>query len=635
LKSTFPFRFAAPLAVAVALCGGVGLAQTTFPPVGNVCAGGHLFICAPASKCCVSTDPADDHFCQQVAGDATTPMSWNSYSLDGSCVYGVYPEHVLCQDQGRFGTCELSSFTFEAHACSEAEQVSCPGPTCGTYFASTYCKLDDVVDADEPPSTPPADPYPALHPKDTVFMGSALNGQGTCLYRSAGPITLMVLIDRVVGDTDPQGMLLDPSTLVANGIVTSSALLTLPAWDVDYSASVQNYAPERDRITINGQDIGPGGGKTYLNGSDKTWTLNKYSVPIEVLHFGTRVPGHASIPGVNLINISIDEANASGGKEPWCTSADWAALSFDALAPVVMVHGNNSSGAFFTDFDFVRPFKDQKFPYDNSIFMPTDYIWVHSQELKALIPDVAREFGSRHVHLVVHSKGGLDSRDFLAWTIPPNFGVFSLISLSTPHHGSVGADYQLDSVGANPFFSDSFWRTVMSKAVPPDHGTENLRVSYVRQFNIANDPLLPTQFTVDEVTDPVSYLAISADANLDGSSIAGVPTITLDEVQGTPIPKVPVIAGTAGTILYNTLYSVAETRLCTKSVGGRSVKAVCETATESGQVNDIAVTRTSANHPRFVEIAFVKANHATIARPDVGQIVIQAIKAIQPLQEPQ
>ena len=73
--------------------------------------------------------------------------------------------------------------------------------------------------------------------------------------------------------------------------------------------------------------------------------------------------------------------------------------------------------------------------------------------LGVFIPALAAEFGAKHAHLVAHSKGGLDVREFLASTIPPNFGVLSLTTLSTPHHGSVGADYALDSASANSAFS--------------------------------------------------------------------------------------------------------------------------------------------------------------------------------------
>src|SRR5204862_2296448 len=103
----------------------------------------------------------------------------------------------------------------------------------------------------------------------------------------------------------------------------------------------------------------------------------------------------------------------------------------------------------------------------------------HGGLLATLVSAKAKEFGARHGHIIAHSKGGLDTRDFLARTIPANFGVLSLITLSTPHHGSVGADYSLDAQNANSLFSDNTTRTKLAQWAPPDVGTTNLRVSFV------------------------------------------------------------------------------------------------------------------------------------------------------------
>jgi hypothetical protein len=303
-----------------------------------------------------------------------------------------------------------------------------------------------------------------------------------------------------------------------------------------------------------------------------------------------------------------------------------------------MVHGNNSNGAFFSDFDFIQPFQQLKIPFDNSINMATASITAHSSLLASLIPQKAAEFGARHAHVVAHSKGGLDTRDFLARTIPSNFGVLSFTTLSTPHHGSVGADYVLDSVGADALFSDSTTRVLMAKATPPDAGTPNLRVSFVAAFNAANLPLLPQTFTVDGDTRPVVYKSFSADANLDNSvSIFGNPTIQHNETAGTGQPGlVPdFVWSTALQSVYRLLGDVASTRLVVMTIPDpetglpMTVYAVRETPTTSFQLNDFLVTNASARLAGFSEIASVKANHATMANPSVGQMAVTAIRAAQ------
>jgi triacylglycerol lipase len=142
-------------------------------------------------------------------------------------------------------------------------------------------------------------------------------------------------------------------------------------------------------------------------------------------------------------------------------------------------------------------------PFDNSIDMTTAPIADHATFLAFAIPAKAAECGARHVHVVAHSKGGLDVRASLALlanlNLPLNFGVLSLTTLSTPHHGSVGADYSFDAKDANSLFSDSLTRTKLAQQAPPDVATGDLRVSFVDRFNATNIPLLPRTLTIDGV----------------------------------------------------------------------------------------------------------------------------------------
>jgi hypothetical protein len=284
-------------------------------------------------------------------------------------------------------------------------------------------------------------------------------------------------------------------------------------------------------------------------------------------------------------------------------------------------------------------------PYDNSISMKTATIVTNGNLLATLIPAKAAEFGAKHVHIVAHSKGGLDSRYFLASTIPPNFGVLSLTTLSTPHHGSAGPDYQLDAEGASALYSDDTTRTLIGQQSPPNPGTANIRVSFVEDFNRTNIPLLPTHLTVDGEDRPVVYQSISADANLDNStSLAGNPTIEYSETVGIPgqgshsniawafaVEQVYRIIGNVVSTHWETINvtTVIDDSGVTVTV---PVKVVRETLSPAFILNDFAVNLDEARIAPFVELASVKANHSTIASPDVARIVINAILNAQPVQ---
>jgi len=505
-------------------------------------------------------------------------------------------------------------------------------------------------------SSPDAPP-PAT---DHLFVADTGPGLDTgCADRKQSPLIIQIPITRVVGDVAADGTLLDPQGLVDRNIVSALATLVLPAYDVDYDTPIPApYQPERDRIRLNGNDIGPAGSVAYLTGRNNVWTQNGFHVPISMVRFGKRNPGADPTPGINEIRIDIDVANPPNNFEDWCTSVDWVYIRFDALAPVIMVHGNNSSGRFFdglvdsappsTEVVDISPgvtkaFQQGRIQYDNSISMVTNTIVNHGNQLKDLIPAKAKEFGADWVHLVAHSKGGLDSRQFLASTIPPTLGVLSLTTLSTPHHGSPGADYQIDSVTASIADSDDSTRVALAQQVPPDTcptcGTYNLRVSFVERFNERNIPLLPMAFTIKGETHFIKYQAVSADANLDGShTVFGNPTITFLETIG--LPGQGFIPSTAWAYIMEQIYrllgNVSSARYSIEHVGNppddHIILAVRETPTTSFRTNDICVTAFSAQIDPFVLLLATLANHSTISNPAIGQVVVDSIKAIQPIQ---
>jgi pimeloyl-ACP methyl ester carboxylesterase len=550
------------------------------------------------------------------------------------------------------------------------------------------------------PTPPPSDdknvkpfPFPSPVPTDSGFYGIAPDDAFThTVPRSGGPVLRNVDVTRVVGELRPEdGTLKYAGELVNNGVVGRYATLKIPAYDVDSDAG------ERDHVLFNGVEIGPEGSKAYLAGKDKSWFISEFQVPIELVRFGNRNPGNPPDPGHNEVKILVDESN--GGPERWRVSVGAPKIEFQALYPVVMVHGNNSCGNYFAgDWDcdgqaepadqwFIRAFMDQRIPFDNSITMPTDTIRQHAAwllESQRSIKVIAAEWGARHVHLIAHSKGGLDVRAFLArlpsGDSPGELGVYSLTTLSSPHLGSVGADYQ-DSVSkvskTGLLLSDNRFRAILAASMGTDPGKYDLRVDSVARFNKRNIPALPRSFKVDGKANEMSYFTIAADANLDGSEAPNSvvekfhpekykPTITdgtsgtLDETHGLPyIPYVQGVTSKGKGWLYTQVYvmfgtvheAVLEDRLVPGVLFPRVTKAVKEVPEPCWFLpSDFAVTWASSvaddNPCRLVlggELPpansllplrgseLILANHATLSSITTANKVIDWIRLAQPL----
>lgn len=362
-------------------------------------------------------------------------------------------------------------------------------------------------------------PFAPPEKNDTTFIVDDAQGLDTgCSFRSEGPLAFEIEVNRFVGEVNADGTLRDVNTLVTNGIISSKATLKLPAYDVDYDADISPYGnPERDVIKFNGVQIKRvGTNEALLTGLNDTWILNEFTVPIEIIKFPEKAQiGNATIPRMNTITIDIDQANTDLF---WCTSVDWAALSFKAISPVVLIHGNNSDGGFFDRRGFTSILRARKIPFDNSINMPTSTVRTNGSRLNDYIPAIVKSFGVDSIHLVVHSKGGLDSREYLANFQPANdknFKVLSYTSLSTPHNGSVLADLQvmrtLAALNASEVEFQGFptFTKLVSENIPLDIGTINLTTDFTSAFNARNMPHLSKNIVINTV-------AADADQNNNG-----------------------------------------------------------------------------------------------------------------------
>lgn len=304
------------------------------------------------------------------------------------------------------------------------------------------------------------------------------------LLRPQGPIVIDVKTRRYIGPTDPQGYLLNVSQLRARGIVGDKATITLPAYDVDETTppnfdcdgdgTVDRLVSEVDDLYLNGEKIGT------LTGSNNRWLQNAFTVPISKLKF----PSHPGQTATNQFRLDIDVGNrdvmlSSGavGCNRWAVTIDWISVQYEASSPVVMVHGIGSSGGTFGNFragleatsvmahdasiTLSNPVAPKPSPVGCEDIEYNRSIKFNADQLNRLIPRIAERFGSETLHFVAHSKGGLDVRRFLSDTrrtpVPVKVGTMdgqpvirdlegrSLVTLGTPHAGSVLAQYGVEA----------------------------------------------------------------------------------------------------------------------------------------------------------------------------------------------
>lgn len=479
-------------------------------------------------------------------------------------------------------------------------------------------------------------PFPTPTPTDSQFVVDTPYPPNHCQFRSAGSLKFTVAITRYVGPVNGDGKLSNPQALVNNGVISPTVTLTMPAFDVDYSmVTLPPDQPERDRVLFNGEFIGDLGAEGYLDGENNRWRMNSIKVPVSAVKFAQlNSGGGPPTPGLNEIEILIDQGNIANNKELWCTSIDWAAIKVKALYPVVMLHGNGEDGTFWNRMGFTGPFAAAGIPIDISVSNGTHFISTNAGQLAIKIPGIAQKFGVKHLHFVAHSKGGLDSRAFIKQIPPDTIAILSVTTLSTPHHGSVLADYVRDARGASAWSSDDSVRTeaIQLKGGELDKGRENLTTSFVGVFNQQNLPL-PTSFTVAGETTPVKYFSWGADANADNSmSFLGNPTITIDELQGTDYASGGYLTAKGATTVYRIVYYVASTRWDWAIVGGNKVRVVRETQNATVQPNDMLVSLSSSRLPQYIPMTDVKRNHANVADAGMAQLVIQLIKTTQSLE---
>jgi pimeloyl-ACP methyl ester carboxylesterase len=442
-------------------------------------------------------------------------------------------------------------------------------------------------------------PFPAPTEKLGTYVTNSGSGLDTgCTYRGGGPLRITIPVPAVVNPNqlNADGTLKDPQKLVANGVLSAQATIRFPVYDIDDKADTGgSFAPERDQVSFNGV------AKKTLEGFNNTWTDDSIIVPIEEIKFGKD----------NELRVDIDTANVGSG-EYWCMAVDWVAIEFEATPPYILQHGisaNESTwegaaaqgviaaleerGVLFTRFSL------------GAAASGNGSVAANATELNTRITDFLKPLKGDKVHIIAHSKGGLDSQALQA--MGPEFQIVSLSTLSTPHLGSVAADLSL-----------------IQKQEADDkvnNGTDpnGFAASYVGTWTFGQGPQLPglrdlstyaaTAALTSGLRNNISNtFTMGADADLNGDN-----DLTTNESAGL-FPGVAHYAAERAWLVLRDFSSAPMTLTTVPGYlwGTRTVLTYTTNVAPQPQPNDIVVTLNSANPGYGTPLGNSAANHSTV-----------------------
>jgi hypothetical protein len=252
----------------------------------------------------------------------------------------------------------------------------------------------------------------------------------------------------------PGGILRDADELIDRGQILPTQRLT-----VKMSLRRQpECAGSNISFVFNNKPISPLRIDPLLSASNGELFELQFDIPSDIIHFSPLRGNMGAADPRPIAAVNRFEA-ASSDPSCLCVTIRDVELELRAMSPVVLVHGILGSGdGTFSAHGMQSALDESLVLYDNSLTQPwaTNTIARDGARLMAHVPAAAESFGSDTVHLVVHSKGGLDARYFLEFRAPrasladawPQ--VVSLVTINTPHNGSAIADI------VDAFSQDSF-----------------------------------------------------------------------------------------------------------------------------------------------------------------------------------
>ena len=461
-------------------------------------------------------------------------------------------------------------------------------------------------------------PFPPPTEKLGLYVQNGGSGLDTgCTFRSGGPLIIRFPIPGVVNaeQINPDGTLLNPSQLIANGVIGAQAVIRMPVFDIDSSANTGgSFAPEIDRVSINGVF------KKTLTGVNNTWTDDSIVVPIGELRFQS-----ASSPGVmNELQIDIDTGNVGNG-EFWCMAVDWVATQFDVAAPYILTHGIAADASTWDDASapgVLQTLSQRGVLFTRFSVAANGASAANAAQLLPLIQNFLQPLKADVVHIIAHSKGGLDTQQLQA--LGPPFKILSLSTLSTPHLGSVAADLSI------------IQKTDADDKINTGRDPNGFASTYVDTWTFGQGPQRPG---LDDLTTYRATAAIAsglrgniprtftfgASADLNGNN-------QLEDSEATGLFPLPGLTGYAARRAWLVLRDFTAAPIVSVQQvpgtfwGTRTVLTYRTVLATSPQANDIVVSLASANPNFGTFVRNVLANHGRVkSGANVGLILDRTI----------
>jgi triacylglycerol esterase/lipase EstA (alpha/beta hydrolase family) len=253
-----------------------------------------------------------------------------------------------------------------------------------------------------------------------------------------------------------------------------------------------------------------------------------------------------------------------------------------------------------------------------------------TKNLQDQLPGILSSFGTRHVNLIAHSKGGLFARGFLQLNanVDPiaQIGVVSVTTLDTPHRGSVLAS-TVAHFNSAPL-SAAFIKFAQNHGFSlsfVERGANDMTPNGLAGFNQKN-PTPPPQFSLADAagniftTNP-QYYSTSADADQDSNG-------KISDAEANP---------PYSQLFGNLAYQVIARNQPVTTLTQLGLLALSSAPTSSTYFfNDCLVPIYSTRYPEFVEIGSFQGaigrNHGTVRKPDIAALVFTKIQAAESMQ---